>query len=291
MKHNWPVTFVLCTLFLLAQVIGLVVIQSYIDTAMTAETGEIAWKPLPAIAGYSMARPEATPGASVVYILLALLFGTILILLIVHWQKVVLWKVWFWLAVFLCLHIAFSAFMQARYAAVLALVLSLIKILKPNVLVHNITELFIYAGLAVIFVPLLTPLTAIILLVLISGYDMYAVWKSQHMARMAQFQAKSGIFAGLLLPYAPKKIIVTKKDVKAGQVRTAILGGGDIGFPLIFAGVVMKSIGFQPALLIAAGATAALLGLLWFGQKKRFYPAMPFLTAGCLAGYALTFLW
>jgi presenilin-like A22 family membrane protease len=237
-----------------------------------------------------MARPETTPGASVVYILLALLVGTILILLIVHWQKVVLWKVWFWLAVFLCLHIAFSAFMQARYALVLALALSMLKILRPSVLVHNITELFIYSGLAVIFVPLLTQLTAVILLLLISGYDMYAVWKSQHMARMAQFQAKSGIFAGLLLPYAPKKIIVTKQAVRAGTVRTAILGGGDIGFPLIFAGVVMKSIGLQQSVLISLCATAALLALLWFGQKKRFYPAMPFLTAGCLIGYALTLL-
>lgn len=287
MKHNWPVTLLLVSLFLLAQVIGLGVIKSYIDPVKTAETGEVAWKGLPAIAGYTLERPEATPIASVVYIVIALLLGTLLILLIIRWQSVTLWKVWFWLAVVLCLHIAFGAFVPSWWALAGALALGSLKVLRPSILVHNVTELFIYSGLAVIFVPLLTPLTTIILLLLISVYDMYAVWKSKHMARMAQFQARSGIFAGLLLPYLPQKLVLRRKGAGAGMVRTAVLGGGDIGFPLIFAGVVMKQLGLQQSVLVPLGATLALLGLLCFGQKKRFYPAMPFLTAGCLAGYAL----
>ncbi len=289
MKHNWPVTLLLVGMFLLAQVIGLFIISSYVDVQKTEETGKVEWKGLPSIAGFVMERPEATPGISVFYILLALLIGTVLILLIIKMQRVILWKIWFWLAVVLCLHIAFAAFMPAAYALILALLLGSWKIFRPGVLVHNVTELFIYGGLAVIFVPLLTPLTTIILLILISGYDMYAVWRSQHMAKIAQFQAKSGIFAGLLLPYAPKKIVL-KAPKKQGLVRTAILGGGDIGFPLIFAGVVMKTLGPQQAAIVALFAAVALLALLFFGQKKRFYPAMPFLSAGCLIGYALVFL-
>ncbi len=289
MKHNGPVTLLLVGMFLLAQVIGLFIISAYVDIQKTAETGKVEWEPLPSIAGFVMERPEAAPGVSVFYILLALLIGTVLILLIIRMHKVILWKIWFWLAVVLCLHIAFAAFMPANYALLLALLLGSWKIFRPGVLVHNVTELFIYGGLAVIFVPLLTPLTTIILLMLISCYDMYAVWRSQHMAKMAQFQAKSGIFAGLLLPYAPKKVVL-KVPKKPGMPRTAILGGGDIGFPLIFAGVVMKTLGLQQAAVVAVGAALALLGLLFFGQKKRFYPAMPFLSAGCLIGYGFAFL-
>lgn len=289
MKHNWSITILLVGMFLLAQVVGLFIIKAYVDVQKTAETGQIEWKALPAIAGYGLERPEAPPITSVIYIIVAIIIGTILILLIIRWQKMTLWKLWFWLAVVLCLHIAFSAFMKSGYALALALVLGSLKILRPSVIVHNVTELFIYGGLAVIFVPLLTPLSAIILLLIISIYDMYAVWKSKHMTHMAQFQAKSGIFAGLLLPYAPKKIIL-KAPKKQGTIRTAILGGGDIGFPLIFAGVVMASYGLKQSVLISLGATLALFGLLYFGQKKRFYPAMPFLTAGCLIGYGLLFL-
>jgi presenilin-like A22 family membrane protease len=289
-KHNWSITLLLVGMFLLAQVVGLGILNAYVDVQKTAATGEVAWKNLPAVAGYSMERPDVEPGVSVAYILIALLIGTILILLIVRWQKVMLWKVWFWLAVALCLHIAFSAFVSSGVAFTLALVLATLKIFKPNVLVHNATELFIYGGLAVIFVPLLTPITAIVLLLLISVYDMYAVWRSQHMATMAKFQAQSGIFAGLLLPYAPQKLVFTRKEARGEKVRTAILGGGDIGFPLIFAGVIMKTFGLQLSVLIPLGATLALFGLLLYGQKKKFYPAMPFLTAGCLLGYGLLLL-
>lgn len=289
MKHNWTITILLVCLFLIAQVIGLLIINSYIDVQKTMQSGIVEWKSLPAIGGYGLERPEATPGVSVVYIMIALLIGTVLILLIVRWQKVMLWKVWFWLAVVLCLHIAFGSFMKSGYALSLAVILGTWKIFRPGVLVHNVTELFIYGGLAVIFVPLLTPVYAIVLLLLISVYDMYAVWKSKHMTHMAQFQAKSGIFAGLLLPYAPKKIVL-KAVKKPGLIRTAILGGGDIGFPLIFAGVVMKTAGMQQAVIVSLGATLALFGLLYYGQRKKFYPAMPFLTAGCLIGYGLLYL-
>jgi presenilin-like A22 family membrane protease len=287
MKHNWIITITLVGLFLLAQVIGLSIINSYVGSVETGKVTE--WKALPAIAGYSMERPDVSPGVSVIYIVIALIIGTALILLIIRWQKVSLWKLWYWLAVVLCLHIAFAAFIPSVYALALAVLLGSLKILRPGVLVHNATELFIYGGLAVIFVPLLTPIYAIGLLLLISLYDMYAVWKSRHMADMAQFQAKSGIFAGMLLPYSPKKLVF-KAPKKPGIVRTAILGGGDVGFPLIFAGVILKTYGMQQSVIIALGATAALLGLLYFGEKKKFYPAMPFLTLGCLAGYGLLFL-
>ncbi len=289
MKHNWSVTLLLVSLFVLAQVIGLTVLSKYIDITKTDEAGVAMWKELPSIAGYGLQRPDVAPRFSVVYILIALLLGTVLILLIIKWQKVLVWKIWFWLAVLLCLHIAFGAFVSSGWAFSLALVLATLKIFRPGVIVHNFTELFIYGGLAVIFVPILTPLTAIVLLALISVYDMYAVWRSQHMAQMAQFQAKSGIFAGLLLPYVPQKIVF-KRPARPALVRTAILGGGDIGFPLIFAGVVMKEVGLQQATIISLGAAAALFALLYWGQKKKFYPAMPFLTAGCLVGYALVLL-
>ena len=52
--------------------------------------------------------------------------------------------------------------------------------------------------------------SASILLVLISLYDMYAVWKSRHMVAMAKFQSSSNLFAGISIP---KSIIhVSKKD-------------------------------------------------------------------------------
>ncbi len=75
------------------------------------------------------------------------------------------------------------------------------------------------------------------------------------------------------------------------------MGGGDIAFPMIFAGVVMdtliRSMGFSKpsaflmAMIIPLVVTVALFILLYKAEKDKFYPAMPFLTAGCLVGYGI----
>ena len=90
---------------------------------------------------------------------------------------------------------------------------------------------------------------AFALMILLSIYDMYAVWTSKHMVSMAKFQTKSGVFAGVLMPY---KLPSFKPRAKKGVVKMkmAILGGGDLGFPLIFAGVVFKSVGLYQAMII-----------------------------------------
>jgi len=83
MKHNWVVTFFLLVLFFAAQVIGLAITNAYIDVEASAAEGEIVWKALPSIAGFEIERPEVEPQFSIWYILIAVLIGTILILLII----------------------------------------------------------------------------------------------------------------------------------------------------------------------------------------------------------------
>lgn len=290
MKHALKVVIFLVVLFLAAQFIGLIITSKYVNVKQTVETGELSWKPLPNIGGIDIDRPDIDPSKSVWYIIGAIIIGTLLIFLLIKWGKVNLWKLWFLIAVTLCLHVAFSAFVSANISIFLALALGLIKVYRPNIFVHNFTELFIYSGLAVIFVPVMNLFAAFALMILLSFYDMYAVWKSKHMIKMAKFQTKSGVFAGMLMPY---KLDIGKKRSAKGKVekaRVAILGGGDLGFPLIFAGVVFKSAGLYYAMIIPVFAAIALLLLLLLGKKDRFYPAMPFLTAGCFVGYFVMLL-
>jgi presenilin-like A22 family membrane protease len=138
------------------------------------------------------------------------------------------------------------------------------------------------------------------LLIVISVYDIIAVNKTKHMVKLAKFQAESKVFAGLMLQYDNKKEKPTKKTKvkKAAGIKLAVLGGGDIGFPLIFAGVVMKDlmlsnpelIGFLKTLIIPLFTTLALMFLLFKGKQNKFYPAMPYLTAGCFIGYSIILL-
>jgi presenilin-like A22 family membrane protease len=151
--------------------------------------------------------------------------------------------------------------------------------------------------LAAIFVPILNVWAVIVLLILISIYDIYAVWKSKFMVGLAKYQIQNlKIFTGFFVPYLTKdqtlKLRKMKGKTKNSKIKVslAILGGGDVAFPLIFAGVMLRSAGLIPALIIVLFSTLALWGLFIYSQKGKFYPAMPFITAGCLVGWLVTLL-
>ena len=146
-----------------------------------------------------------------------------------------------------------------------------------------------------VFFPVINVVSAVVLLIIISIYDMIAVWKSKHMIAMAKFQTRSKVFAGLMLPYhKPEKgraKIVSYSSTPGGKqqrVKSAILGGGDIAFPLLFSGVIMKTTAsFLIPAIITVCAALALFGLLVKGESNKFYPAMPFISIGCFAGYLI----
>ncbi|HLC88546.1 MAG TPA: presenilin family intramembrane aspartyl protease, partial [Candidatus Nanoarchaeia archaeon] len=239
MKHSLPITLFLLFSFLLAQFMGLGIIYKYIDPVKSTQTGETEFQDLPVLGE----RPEVNEGLSFLHIMFVVIIGTIIMLALIKYRLTWIWKGWFLIAVLITLIIAFSVLVRIEIAIALALILAVWKIFRPNVIIHNLTELFIYGGLAAIFVSWFNLLSASILLVLISIYDAYAVWKSKHMIKLAQSQAKAKVFAGLLIPYKLGKKVKKGAKVRSEKVRTAILGGGDIGFPLIFAGVVLKELG------------------------------------------------
>ncbi len=303
MKHTLKVTSALVLFFMLSQIIGLLVINHYIDHKKTTQTKEVAWIPLP----YSLERPEVkNQSTSFIYITIAVLIGTLLVFLLIKFKKIFIWKLWLSATIFLTLLIAFSAFVNDIVGAILALTITILRMYKPNIIIHNLSEIFIYGGLASIFVPIINVLGVFILLILISAYDFIAVFRTKHMVKLAKFQSKSKLFSGLVIPYSyvpykkeNKKTsnsvskLVSKEEQKSSK--SAILGGGDIGFTLIFAGVIMKNlmlketilIGFLKTLIVPTFATMALLFLLIKGQQKKFYPAMPLLSLGCFIGYLI----
>ncbi len=185
-------------------------------------------------------------------------------------------------------------------------VLTYAKLVKKNIFIHNITEIFLYGGLAALIVPGVAVFAAAMLLIGISLYDMIAVWKTKHMVTMAKFQTESKLFAGLMMSYdnTTGKLVAKPPVSKASEssvnkhlsgnqkgIRTAILGGGDIAFPLIFAGTVMKTTNsFLFPSIIAVTSTIALLFLLIYSEKGKFYPAMPFISAGAFTGYGIVLL-
>jgi hypothetical protein len=124
---------------------------------------------------------------------------------------------------------------------------------------------------------------------------MYAVWHTGFMQRMAHYQIKTlRIFSGFFIPYVnPRHKSNFAKATKKGKsvkVSVAILGGGDVVFPIIPAGVVMQQLSFWHGFIVSIGATIALATLLYLSEKGKFYPAMPFISIGCFIALGIAYL-
>ncbi|MBS3131501.1 hypothetical protein J4212_03670 [Candidatus Woesearchaeota archaeon] len=305
MKHTLKITLMLVFFFMIAQLIGLAITNKYIDHKAIEERGRIEFKDLPLSFERPQIETESDYRNAMFGIIIAVIIGTALLLALIKFRQFNLWKVWYFLAIAFALTFAFAAYIQQYIALAIAIALTLAKIFRPNTFLQNITEIFIYGGLAAILVPMLNILYVSILLVAISVYDFIAVFKTKHMVTLAKFQTQSRLFAGLMLPYKrPEKgTEIRMKPLREGENtkqenKIAVLGGGDIGFPLIFAGVVMKSLmlsnteimGFLITLLIPLFAAIALFFLLAKGQKDKFYPAMPLISIGCFIGYGVILL-
>ncbi len=307
MKHDWRIVCFLLGLFFCAQMIGLFILSQYVDYEKTIEMGKLVLRALP----FLIERPEVSPTYSFAYIIFGVLIATLIILFIIKYAYINLWRLWYTLSVVFCLLVAWSAFFPEEWGLLLAVFVGVWKVYRPNWFIHNMTEVFLYGGLLVVFAPILSMFSVTMLLLLISCYDMYAVWKSKHMVTMARFLTETKTFAGLSFPYMPKKVqgkamlekipgkIPEKMPAQTEKVRIAVLGGGDIAFPLLFSSVVFQQLLLQYGfgidlwgrlLLVPLCATGMLLLLFLQSKKGVFYPAMPFLSIGCFVGYGLVWL-
>ena len=319
MKHNLKITFILLAMFIATQFIGIYVVNNYSSVKISNGVSvNVSAPSLP----FGLETPELKETNEFNYaffsIIIAFIIAISLVLFLTRLNAEFFLRLWFFLVIIIALVISLNVFISKigigvydvsflskifplswLIALMLAIPLAYIKIYRRNFLVHNSTELFVYPGIAAVFVPIMNIYTISFLLILISIYDAWAVWHSGIMQKMAKYQInKLNVFSGFFIPYASKKVKLQMQRMKLSKsaklkkvkVNIAILGGGDIVFPIIMAGVMLKTFGLIPAIFIIFGAALGLGCLFFLAEKKKFYPAMPFITAGIFAGFVLSSL-
>lgn len=279
----------LVTLFLVAQLLGVFILSQYVNFAESASTGKTTTTDT-----YAGFEPPVVENESFTFILIlfAVLIGTVLILILIKHNLHIVWKIWFFISIAVALSFALNAFtflLTKTYSWIIAILLSLVlayfKIFKRQPIVHNCTELLIYGGIAAVFVPIINIFSATVLLVLIMAYDVWAVFHTKHMVKLAETQINHNLVAGISFGN------LKKRSTKKGTRQAAMLGGGDIAFPLLFAGALMKFYGhIWAGLGVGLGAALGITILFIVAKPGKFYPAMPFVTLGCLVGWAALFL-
>ena len=293
-------------MFFVTQLIGLFVIQGYNNGTTVLPYG---MQPPPEVQKTS---------TSLISILFAFAIAITLFFILTKIKAENFIRLWFLTVTVIALGLTINIFLlkinltyyTAFVAIIIAIPLAYIKIFRRDLIVHNLTELLIYPGIAAVFIPLLNVFGITILLLIISIYDIWAVWHSKVMQKMAKYQINTiKFFTGFFVPYASEKDklkiktirekyadkddkFLQKKFKNAGiRVNLAILGGGDVIFPIITAGifyVIYNSV--ISALIITIGATIAISSLFFFAKKKKFYPAMPFITIGIYLAMILVWI-
>jgi presenilin-like A22 family membrane protease len=304
MKASLKVVSLLLIMFFATQLIGIAVIGTYSPQTISVEqNGTLTNLTVYNLPSWVAPPQEVDKEVSLTYIIAAILIGVILMLLLMKLKAEIFLRIWFFVVITIALGITINALiLGVRYSEIISLILAIpfaaIKVFRRNLIIHNLTELMIYPGLAAVFVPLLNIWTIIILLIFISFYDIYAVWHAGFMQKMAKYQMeKVKVFAGFFVPNLGRKERELIKSARKSKyknrkvkINVAILGGGDVVFPIILAGVVFNLLGLIPALIVSLGATLGLSYLFYISERGKFYPAMPFITGGCFASLALIYL-
>ncbi len=250
MKHAINITLLLIGLLLVSELTGLLIIKYYSENDLPLGIGKLEDEGL----------------ESLMEIISILAFLTVIILITIRLKIRRVWKVAYFTGIVIALTITLYPLLK-EMSLMTAVITALLKMKIKDNYFYNITEILIYGGIGAVITPLLNPITGVALLIIISLYDIYAVYYSKHMVIMAKEQKKEGFFPGI--------------NIKIGREQ-AILGGGDIAFPLVFSGIFIANP--LRSILIILGAAMGMCILLTKGKKGKYYTAMPITSAGCITG-------
>lgn len=193
--------------------------------------------------------------------------------------------------------IASYFFLPDPAAYTLAAVAGIVWLFWAKIWLHDLLLLVTLAAAGAIFGFVFSPWTFMIFMLMIAVYDVLAVrfglmvWMADRLSGTASLPAF--VFprkaADLKLGLQTVQVSELKKETADKREHT-ILGGGDIGFPLMLANSVYFAHGMNAAILTGAFAVVGLVGAfviqrVWLKGKPM--PALPPIAVMCLVGFLL----
>ena len=226
----------------------------------------------------------------------------IIIFLKLFKKSVFLFKLFFYLAIFVGCQSFFSiVFDMGELSYFLAFIIILTRIFIARVWLHNLMIILGMAGISVV-VGLSIPWQAIILILLfMSIYDVIAVYGTKHMVWMFKELVERGVYFAFVFPQKVSDLKLSLKQVelpplpKKGEPtpvkrRFMFLGTGDIALPSIFA-VSVLPMGMKFSILVALGSLVGLFYIyLSLLRKPTPKPALPPIVLFSILFFLLGFL-
>src|SRR3989338_9144175 len=228
-------------------------------------------------------------------IVIFVVFFAILLTVLLKFKRVgnVSFKFFLTLVVFSGSQIIACAIVASSQDLFAALIITAVFLYFKNVFVHNIAMILGIAGVSSFLGISISPQIGILLLIMLSFYDIFAVYVSKHMVRLAEGMVGSGAIFGFIIPFDLRDIFYHKEQAreKMGE-KFMILGSGDIGLPVIMVSSVAV-ISLSQALITS---TFVLVGvfithILFVNQSgRRPMAALPPIATLTIIGYLISVL-
>jgi len=170
--------------------------------------------------------------------------------------------------------------LPATAAIIIAATVGVSWIVFPRVWLHDSVMILTMVSLGAVFGRLISPWTSMVLILALAVYDVLAV-RFGYMLWMTKKLSESRALPAFVIPrYAPEwssslkqSGLTTLVEEKPLERKYSILGGGDIGFPLLLVSSVYFGYGLTGAILVAV---FSLLGLICaYLIQKAFLKGKP----------------
>lgn len=187
--------------------------------------------------------------------------------------------------------IVFESVFPAIFAGILAILVLVAWLMIPTILTQNIAMLFTIAGISASVGAALSVPVILVMLGILSIYDVIAVYKTEHMVKMFKTLMKKGVMLAIIVPAKLSDVSQRISDIKVGK-GVMMLGTGDISFPLMFAVAVLK-VSWIASLGVILGAWAGLFVIYYLlsaQRERKPMPALPPIALGSLLGFLVSIL-
>jgi presenilin-like A22 family membrane protease len=240
---------------------------------------------------FSSGQPVDSVAAAWQFLISFALATLILVLILKYYKKPYLIKGLFYLAMIEGLLIFSRAYFKWPYFIVILVLILFYWFVFRNVLIHDVVIVLAVSAISVLFGFNLTPIAAILILLIIALYDFWAVYKTKHMVKMFQGMAEAKVHFALIIPHNFKSLFNKVKEVMP-QTDYMFLGTGDLAIPAIFMISCLK-INLFTSLFVALGAICGLilLHIIFITQEERRpMPGLPPIIFGAFLGFLISLL-
>jgi len=193
--------------------------------------------------------------------------------------------------------IILALFLPSPASIGIAAAIGIVWFIFPFIWLQNLLLLVTLVSIGAVFGAMISPWTVMYLLLALSVYDVVAVFAG-YMMWLAKKLSEADTLPAFILPgnlfhwgINLKGATVQKLFVQESAEREfSLLGGGDIGFPLVFVVSVFFAYNFASAILVAG---ASLIGLVLayilqiYLLKGKPMPALPPISLLAIAGFLI----